>query len=75
MRRERERGGGGGREGDEGGREGREGEDRGDGKRDREPLIMFSAHFFRSITFHMRWCLHGRRKEGRGTRPFPRSRN
>ena len=55
------------------GERGREGEDRGKGKR--EPLFMFSAHFFRSITFHMRWCLHGRRKGGRGTRPVPRSRN
>ena len=59
----------------EGEKEGREGEDRGEGKRERETLIMFSAHFFRSITFHMRWCLHGRRKGGRGTRPLPRSRN
>ena len=32
---------------------------------------MFSAHLFRSITFHMRWCLHGHRKGGRGTRPPP----
>ena len=53
------------------GERGRKGEDRGKGKREREPLFMFSAHFFRSITFYMCWCLHGRRKGGTGNASCP----
>ena len=33
------------------GERGREGEDTGKGKREREPLIMFSAHFFGPLLF------------------------
>ena len=33
------------------GERGREGEDRGEGKREIEPLFMFSAHFFSPLLF------------------------
>ena len=70
--RERERGGGGGKERE---REGGGGRERGGGRekieerereRERAVIYVFSS-FFRFITFHMRWCLHGHgRRKGDG---------